>query len=864
MAIPTDPLFARQWYLGNEDGFDLNVQRAWNDYTGAGVRVAVIDDGFDYTHPDLAPNYDMTRDYDFSIGGLAFDAFGVADQAHGTAVAGIIAADDNGTGAVGVAFDASLVGYRVSNSISDAWLGNIRDAITWAAVTADADVVNISQGISNAIKSVFGAGGYTASLFTEIETAVGQAVTSGRDGLGTIIVKTAGNSRNDGTDPNTIPDNYDVNADPWAQDTRQVVVAAVDQDGTVSSYSSHGAPILVSAFGSRGTIVTTDRMGDAGYNTSDDSNLNESGGRDAAPSDPNFTFQFNGTSAAAPMVSGVVALMLEANPNLGWRDVQNILAYSARQVGSPIDGVTTDGIERMPWSWNGAHNWNGGGLHFSNDYGYGLVDATAAVRLAETWLVMDAAQTSANEVVARVDGLDRAVTIPDGNTTGSVFTLTQTSGVEVERVTLDLEFYADKISDLEVYLTSPSGTRSELIRDIVEGNVPASNDFKGRWTFESQAFRGESNLGTWTVTIVDDAAGNTLEVRDIVLNTFGHRPSAADSYIFTNEYSDYDGIAGHSRSIVDSNGGTDWINAAAVSSASTIKLAGGVGTIDGVGLSFSGIENAIGGDGEDRLAGSSASNKLYGMRGDDSLSGGDGRDYLYGGQGDDVLAGDRSHDFLSGEDGSDTASYSGASDRVVVDLNLTSAQYTLGDGIDTLSSIENLIGSAYNDTLTGNGYANVLNGGRGFDILRGRGGADKFVFCSIEEIGLGGVAETVQRCDLIADFVSRVDKIDLTAIDGSDTWAGTNAFYWNGLISAPGSATATLFGTWSGGELAYSQFDTVGTGNDYTMIFGDNDSDPYAEFTIKLNGLVDLQATDFISGGGGGGEFLPFPTDFIL
>ncbi|MFX5522508.1 hypothetical protein ABTD78_24870, partial [Acinetobacter baumannii] len=67
--------------------------------------------------------------------------------------------------------------------------------------------------------------------------------------------------------------------------------------------------------------------------------------------------------------------MLEANPHLGYRDIQKILAYSARQVDSVGSA----------WTTNGAFNWNGGGLHVSHDYGFGAVDALAAVRLAETW-----------------------------------------------------------------------------------------------------------------------------------------------------------------------------------------------------------------------------------------------------------------------------------------------------------------------------------------------------------------------------------------------------------------------------------------------------------------------------------------------
>ena len=80
------------------------------------------------------------------------------------------------------------------------------------------------------------------------------------------------------------------------------------------------------------------------------------------------------------MVSGIAALMLEANPNLGYRDVQEILAYTSRRyiLNQPAPGDS-------PWAENGAKNSNGGGLHYNLDYGFGLVDALAAVRLAETW-----------------------------------------------------------------------------------------------------------------------------------------------------------------------------------------------------------------------------------------------------------------------------------------------------------------------------------------------------------------------------------------------------------------------------------------------------------------------------------------------
>ncbi|MBO9497770.1 S8 family serine peptidase, partial [Thalassotalea sp. G20_0] len=124
-----------------------------------------------------------------------------------------------------------------------------------------------------------------------------------------------------------------------------------------SPFSNPGASILVSAPGSNMASTSRELINDNGSVFGDDLDVAQ------------------GTSFATPLVSGVVALMLEANPNLGYRDVQQILALTARRIDDP----NTD------WTDNGAHNWNGGGMHTSHDYGFGNVDALAAVRLAETW-----------------------------------------------------------------------------------------------------------------------------------------------------------------------------------------------------------------------------------------------------------------------------------------------------------------------------------------------------------------------------------------------------------------------------------------------------------------------------------------------
>lgn len=696
MPLPTDPMLAQQWHLSNPTPglLDLNVFGVWAPvegaaYTGAGVRVVVIDDGFDYNHVDLAPNYDTATDFDFSD--VDNDPFGVFDDAHGTAVTGIIGAAANGTGTVGVAYDVSLVGYRIYAYITDFWLRNIRDAIHHAALSAVGDVVNISQGIANDASSEFGVG-YNALRFDEIETSIGEAVDQGRGGLGTTIVKSAGNSR--GAD-------YDVNADDWTNDTRQVVVAAVDQNGFVSSYSSYGAAVLVSGFGTPGEVVTTDRTGTEGYDNTD------------------YTSGFNGTSSAAPMVTGVVSLMLEANAGLGWRDVQGILAASARHVGSAV-GSGPGGSERYDWGWNASTTWNGGGMHFSNDYGYGLVDARAAVRLAESWLLTGTpAATSANQSVHAMDVLDTATLIPADGIGGS-FSGTAVSDDLVDRVTVQMTFATTYTGDVVVYLISPDGTVSVLI-----DNAGDNNDYNGTWTFESQAFRGERAAGTWTVQVFDAVSLDPLTVSDVVIRTYG-TAGTNDRHIFTDEYSDYAGIGGHSTTVNDANGGTDTANAAAVTSDSLIRLDGVAGNIDGVALTIANIEHAIGGDGDDTIYGNTGANQLFGMRGADHIHGGSGTDSLYGGDGNDTLSQDPGgpNEIMDGGAGTDTGDWSFSSATWVINLT-TGTAVTGSTTWANLVSIENVVAGSDQDNIFGNSGNNLLEGGIGHDTLDGGiGGID--------------------------------------------------------------------------------------------------------------------------------------------
>ncbi len=684
-----DPLFSFQWHLHNTSpgGKDLNVLQVMDEYSGNGIVVFISDDGVDYRHADLFPNYNTAIDQDPNNGDS--DAIGDPMASHGTAVAGIIGADaDNGVGVVGIAHEATLVGWETYNLISTRFVNDAANGLRYAADNGG-DIVNMSQGVANTPTTAFGAGGIAFSAYQNMYNSIDYAVDTGRGGLGLIVVKAGGNSRS------TF---YDMNASGWTQNDQQVVVAAVDQNGFVSDYSTYGSVNLVSAFGTPAEVVTTDRIGAEGWTPTD------------------YRDDFNGTSAAAPMVSGIVALMLEANPNLGWRDVHEILAASARHTGSAINASAPGGDEIFFWGVNNADSWNGGGMHYSNDYGFGLVDGFAAVRMAETWLEMNPAATSNNEVGTFEDDFTgSAVLLPDGNPNGLTFQITETQNIEIDRLVLNLGLSSGNMPDLLVNLTSPSGTTNTLVYNAGQG----TGINNGAWGFNSQMFRGEMSAGTWTVQISDIYGnGSRIAISDINLLTAGAVANNDDEYIFTDDFSMMAFLNSGRQTIVDSDGGSDWVNTAGVGSASTIDLRGGTAssTIDGTGVNIRNVENAIGGDFADTITGTSVANKLLGSRGSDVLDGRAGNDVLDGGTGNDILIGGDDNDIVKGEGGNDLAFGGDGNDLIFG-----------GSGVDKLyggAGFDKIFGGNQNDIANGGADNDIINTGSGNDLVFSQSGND--------------------------------------------------------------------------------------------------------------------------------------------
>lgn len=624
MSDPTDSYFGLQWYLARDHVTWGNGSNVWDTYgyTGAGVKVGVLDNGVQVDHPDLDANYDPT---------LSFGADGRAMD-HGTAVSGVIAAERNGIGVVGIAYDAKIGSVPV-------WGKSFATDADYIAYTSSAfakaqsfDVVNQSWN-----HIAFDQGQHIPTRQVVLDGMESDA-RYGRDGLGTIFVSAAGNSRSANqaysTTSNPAPAGDANVCGPTVESRYAIVVAGVRAaGGAVADYSSPGANVLVSA-GADGTwtdnsdfpIWTTDRSGTAGYVDGD-------------------YVSTVGTSFSSPQVTGIVALMLQANPNLGYRDVQQILAITARHTGSdiPQNGTTVPltGAEKFSWAYNHTDTWNAGGMHFSNDYGFGMVDARAAVLMAETW---PGERTSFNEVntSATVNYPNGSpLTIPDANIAGVNIQFQLGGHLDMEQVTVDLGLHHTFAGDLTITLTSPSGTKATLLDRV--GGTNEIND----WSFNANAFRGEDSAGTWTLNIADKAGSDVGTLTGATLTAYGSAHTEDGTYYFTDEFGQNLNVGNDlARTYVSGGAGIDTVNAAAVDYAMVLDLNPTKhSSFAGKDFIVANMENAVGGEQDDTILGNDAANWLRGGRGNDTIS---------GGAGDDILQGDRGYDTLDGGADNDT------------------------------------------------------------------------------------------------------------------------------------------------------------------------------------------------------------------
>ena len=524
-----EPLFGYIWHIKNTDqyfastnpaagsGVDLCMGNLWaSGINGNGVKINVVDSGLEIAHEDLVDRIISGASYNFlnlSTDPTRDPTVTLTTGDHGTSVAGLIAATSgNGIGGAGVAPQARLMGYNLIAAAQSLSQNQISFGANTAYQSTATDIFNNSNG---AVQTQLLAPNTSQdTILTNLTTL--------RSGKGAIHIKSAGNNFtgwDNGSDFNgdyTLCREVGISCQNINQDRENtvyntIVVAALGADGSKSSYSTAGSALWVSGFGGEygwdvavvGTgylvngykpaMLTTDQSDCfKGYSWSGEfKNRLDNGNSGLHNASCNYTAGFNGTSSSAPTVSGVVALMLQANPDLTWRDVRHILASTSRRVNPASAAITAETLTlEQGWVKNGAGFW------YHNWYGFGLVNAAAAVAMAQSYAVSLGTFT-AQEFSAELEN----ITIPSGGLDGLTKAFSVTGPTTVEQAELTLYFGTGFIPlCTQIELSSPRGTKSILLNMGSAHTGAATTGVR----FLSNAFYGESAAGTWTLRFIKD------------------------------------------------------------------------------------------------------------------------------------------------------------------------------------------------------------------------------------------------------------------------------------------------------------------------------------------------------------------------
>ncbi len=460
-ATVNDPLHPQQWAHVNTGqtvdtdgtpstvratpGSDMDVDKAWDLLPGgnSAVIVAVIDSGVDLDHPDLNDNLVTGADYSGDNDGP--DAPG--DEAHGTNVAGIIAAEgNNGIGVAGIAYNSKIMPLQIFNSSGSASNADIPGAIDFAWQNG-ASVLNNSWG-----------GG---SPDQAIEDAISRAKTQGRNGKGSIVLFSSGNGSN-------------ANVNYPAYLTTVLAVGATNMHSEKKNIGSndyqrwwggnYGSELDISA----PTIVyTTDIIGSAGYNT----NSGSAG---------DYYSTFNGTSAACPNASGVAALIVGADTNLTATQVENILKSTADK----IDFYSYD-----------ANGWN-------KHLGYGSVNAYQAVLKAlgndgDDPLIQHTPEQSSNNTAART--ISATITDASGISSASL-TYRTIAGVDTSAWTTVTDTNGPT-GDLYEFVI-PGQTLGTQVQYYISATENTTQALTAKFPFGEESFTGQPKVFRyWVATL---------------------------------------------------------------------------------------------------------------------------------------------------------------------------------------------------------------------------------------------------------------------------------------------------------------------------------------------------------------------------
>ncbi|KAM6976267.1 proprotein convertase subtilisin/kexin type 5 [Tautogolabrus adspersus] len=446
-----DSVWNSLWYIycsdeskGCQSG--MNIARAWRrGYTGKGVVVSVLDDGIEREHPDLKPNYDPFASYDVNGHDQdpSPDYSNNAPNYHGTQCAGTVAAAANNSWCtVGVSFHARIGGIRMLD-------GDVTDIVEAQSLSFRPQYIDIylaSWGPQDDGATFEGPGPLTL-------LALQNGIKNGRQGRGSVFVWASGNGGRRGDH---------CSCDGYSSSIYTISISSSTPRGRRPDYLERCSSILAAAY--------------SGAETKDMVTLGPHQSCSRAKS---------ATSLSSSVAAGVIALTLEANPSLTWRDVQHIIVRTSK----------AHHLAAPDWHVNGA------GYKVSHLYGFGLLDAESMVKEAERWKQVP----SQHECVEEAPAQPRR-TIHPGSALMSVYETTGCSGelqhhvIYVEHVVVRVTITHRRRGDLSITLTSPSGTVSQLL-----ANRPLDDSIEGfqNWAFMTTHCWGEQAAGEWTLKIQD-------------------------------------------------------------------------------------------------------------------------------------------------------------------------------------------------------------------------------------------------------------------------------------------------------------------------------------------------------------------------
>jgi len=438
-----DQRWPLMWYLNRGDKLDMNVQEAWQSgITGKGIVITILDDGVERANPDLIDNYDPKASFDVNDNdGDPNPRYDLVDSnRHGTRCAGEVSASaNNSVCGVGIAYNSKIGGVRMLD-------GDVTDAVEARSISLNnqhIDIYSASWGPDDDGRTVDGPGNLAKRAFIN-------GIQNGRGGKGSIFVWASGNGGRE---------HDNCNCDGYTNSIWTLSVSSATENGLIPWYSEACSSTMATTYssGSSGErkIVTTDLH-----------NLCTSG--------------HTGTSASAPMAAGVIALVLEAKPDLTWRDVQHITVRNCHVAN----------LRATDW------NTNAMGRNFSHSFGYGIMDASGMVRTARSWKNVPEQKSSA------VNADIGVVVIPASSSRSAKMEVTDSGDVNfLEHVQAHITLTAARRGDVQLFLTSPGGTKSQLLARRPHDSSRAG--FQD-WPFLTVFSWGENPVGSWQLEIQND------------------------------------------------------------------------------------------------------------------------------------------------------------------------------------------------------------------------------------------------------------------------------------------------------------------------------------------------------------------------